>query len=89
MHGASHREMTKKKIIYFREYLLSHYRLQGEWEDDTFRERLAHKSGQVQKQVDETCDLILHLQEKKNITAEELIRLNQRIDTFYTQKAII
>lgn len=89
MRSASHREMAKKKIIYFREYLLSHYRLQGEWQDETFRERVTHKSGKDRKEVNETFDLIVNLQEKKNISAEELIRLNQCIDTFYTQKAII
>jgi len=89
MRGASHREMAKKKIIYFREYLLSHYRLQGEWQEESFRERVAHKSGKARQEVDKTFDLILDLQEKKNIPAEELIRLNQCIDTFYTQKAII
>jgi hypothetical protein len=89
MRGASHREMAKKKIIYFREYLLSHYRLQGEWQEEAFRERVAHKSGKAREEVNKTFDLILDLQEKKNIPAEELIRLNQCIDIFYTQKAII
>ena len=89
MRSASHREMAKKKIVYFREYLLSHYRMQGEWQDEAFRERVAHKSGREQKAVAETFELIISLQNKKNISAEELIRLNQCIDTFYTQKAII
>lgn len=89
MRGASHQEMVKKKIIYFREYLLSHYRLQGEWQEEAFRERVVHKSGKTRPEVDETFELILDLQEKQRISAEELIRLNQRIDTFYTQKAII
>lgn len=89
MRGASHREMAKKKIIYFREYLLSHYRLQGDWQDEAFRERTAHKSGKGRREVNETFDLIVNLQEKKNISAEELIQLNQCVDTFYTQKAII
>ncbi|MFP4096492.1 MAG: DUF4350 domain-containing protein [Cyclobacteriaceae bacterium] len=89
MRGASHREMAKKKIIYFREYLLSHYRLQGAWQEEAFRERVAHKSGKTRREVDEIFDLILNLQEKKKISAEELIRLNQCIDTFYTRKAII
>lgn len=89
MRSASHREMAKKKMIYFREYLLSHYRLQGDWQEEAFRERVAHKSGKDRREVNETFDLILALQEKKHISAEELIRLNQQIDTFYTQKAII
>ena len=89
MRSASHREMAKKKIIYFREYLLSHYRLQGDWQEEAFRERVTHKSGKDRREVNETFDLILALQEKKHISAEELIRLNQQIDTFYTQKAII
>lgn len=89
MRSATHREMAKKKIIYFREYLLSHYRLQGDWQEEAFRERVAHKSGRDRKEVNETFDLIIQLQEKKHISAEELIRLNQKIDTFYTQKAII
>lgn len=89
MRSASHREMAKKKMIYFREYLLSHYRLQGDWQEEAFRERVAHKSGKDRREVNETFDHILALQEKKHISAEELIRLNQQIDTFYTQKAII
>jgi hypothetical protein len=89
MRTASHREMARKKTIYFREYLLSQYRLQGDWRDEAFRERVAHKSGKARKEVDDTFDLIIQLQDKKHISAEELIRLNRKIDTFYTQKAII
>jgi len=87
MKGASHQEMARKKIVYFREYLLSQYRLQGDWKDENLRERLSHKSSRSREEVDQCFDLIEEVQSQKNVSAEQLIRLNQAIDIFYTQKA--
>jgi hypothetical protein len=89
LRNSNHQEMAKKKNIYFREYLLSHYRLDGDWQDENFRERVAHKTGKKRAEVDEIFDFIISLQAKQYLTSEELLRLNQKIDTFYPQEAII
>lgn len=88
MQGASHREMANKKITYFRKYLLRHHRLQGEWSEANFREQVVHKTGRQVEMVATTFDQIVSIQNKKSISAEELILLNRNIDTFYTQQAI-
>lgn len=89
LRNSNHQEMAKKKIIYFREYLLSQYRMDGDWEDEKFRERVAHKTGKLRTEVDETFDLIISTKAKQHLSSEELLELNQKIDTFYAQEAII
>lgn len=88
LRNSNHQEMAKKKIIYFREYLLSHYRLDGDWQDENFRERVAHKTGKQRADVDKTFDFIISVQAKQHLSSEELLQLNQKIDTFYLQEAI-
>ncbi|MDF9800604.1 hypothetical protein OKW21_005867 [Catalinimonas alkaloidigena] len=89
MQGSNHQEMARKKIIYLREYLLSRFRLEGEWQDQNFRERVAHKTAKDKGEVDKTFDFILTLQNKQQISSKELLVLNQNIDSFYSQEAII
>ncbi|WKN33149.1 hypothetical protein PZB74_07300 [Porifericola rhodea] len=86
--SSDHEEMARKKLVYFRQYLLSHYRLEGEWQDDKFREKVAHKTAKPRDEIDKIFDLILQVQ-RKTITTQELILLNQQIDTFYPQEEII
>lgn len=89
LRNSNHQEMAKKKIIYFREYLLSHFRLDGDWQDENFRERVAHKTGKSRTEVNEVFDRLTRLQAKQHLSSEELLALNQKIDTFYSQEAII
>ncbi|MEK6475917.1 hypothetical protein WJR50_00230 [Catalinimonas sp. 4WD22] len=89
MRSSNHREMAKKKIIYFREYLLSRYRMEGEWKDQHFRERVSHKTAKPPEEVDKIFDYIFTIEGKQDLSSNELLVLNQYIDSFYTQEAII
>lgn len=89
MRASNHQEMAKKKIIYFREYLLTQFRLDGEWQDQHFRERVAHKTAKSPEEVDKVFDFILTIKGKQDLSSKELLVLNQYIDRFYTQEAII
>lgn len=89
MQASNHQEMAKKKTIYFREYLLSRYRMEGEWKDQHFRERVAHKTAKSPEEVGKVFDFILTIEGKQDLSSKELLVLNQYIDSFYTQEAII
>lgn len=79
----SHKSIANKKIAYFIDLIHSKYHvMQIDFADDTFRERIANRSGNSFELTNEICDDILMIKSKSKISTEELINLTQLINKF-------
>lgn len=79
----NHKNIAHKKITYFLNHIRAHYRLDTSRFDEEFREKLAKKSGKPREEVDALTHLIQKLEEQTEVSKEELLALNQKIDVFY------
>ncbi len=81
-----HKHMAEKKIQYFLEDLRTRYRLDTTHFDASFKDKLAHKSGKSKEEVEELVSAITRARQQTKLSDQELLTLNQRIDTFYENK---
>lgn len=79
----NHKNIAHKKITYFLNHIRMHYRIDTSSYDEEFREKLSKKSGQSQEDVDALIHLIQKLEGQKDVSKQELLALNQKIDVFY------
>ncbi|MDX1672287.1 MAG: DUF4350 domain-containing protein [Balneolaceae bacterium] len=81
-HG-NHKDLAEKKILYFREYLQSRLRLQIKPPDRDFIRHVAARSGLDRAFVSDLFNTINSMQQKEEITLQQLQKLNNKIDHFY------
>ena len=80
-----HRNMTRKKIVFFLEHVRTRYQLATNKLDDAFAISLSHKSGYP---LEKTKYLIWKIQQidiAGNITADDLLKINGDIEDFYVE----
>lgn len=80
-HG-DHKNIAEKKISFFLEHVRSRYWLTTANLNNEFIANLTHKSGHDEKLVSQLVKLIVQIQRKEKITAEELINLDKQIYGF-------
>jgi hypothetical protein len=79
----NHKNIAHKKITYFLNHIRTHYRLDTSHFDEEFREKLEKKSGKPREDVDALVTLIQKLEQQMEVSKQELLALNQKIDVFY------
>ena len=77
-----HLNLARKKIVYLNDYIRTHYRLTTAWHDPVFITQLARKSNKTEEEVQELARQIYLAETRKQITADELLKLNQTINRF-------
>ena len=75
-----------KMITYFYEYLRKKYFVNTSVINVEFINSLSGKSGIPKKETNELFDLIKKMQSEENVTDEELLELNLKIENFKNQK---
>jgi len=78
--------IAAKIITYFYEYLRKKYFLNTSLTDTAFISSLSGKSGVSEIETTELFELIKNIQANENITDEELLELNLKIENFKNQK---
>lgn len=78
-----HLNMARKQLLYLKEYLRSHYRLQPDWQEKDFSQKLARKSGKPEEEVADLLRQLQRAETAQNYSAKELLRLNKSIQQFY------
>lgn len=81
-HG-DHKNMAMKKILYFQEILRTRFNFNLPLQADGYKETLVAKSGVSEEKVSKLTDTMRSILSKQQITAEELMTLNQRIQQFW------
>lgn len=80
-------DITRKKITFFLDHIRQQFnepRVLGENPDDGhFQQALAAKTGIEPEEIKELFGYISYIQHLHNVTEEDLIQLNQRIEEFY------
>ena len=79
----NHKNIVHKKITYFLSHIRTHYRMDTSQFDEEFQEKLEKKSGQPREEVDALLTLIQKLEEQTEVSKQELLALNRKIDVFY------
>jgi hypothetical protein len=83
----NHTDLVKKKIIYFFDRIKTDYFLQTDVLDEHFQRKLSRKSGKSEDEIKTLITLILDLNDdNKSITKNDLIELNNLLDTFFNRK---
>lgn len=80
-----HNTIIEKKITYFLEYIRRIYYLDTQILDEKFVKNLSLKSGKDQKLIQRLVNVISNLKAKRYCSEDDLLRLNNVIEDFYTQ----
>ena len=83
-----HKNIAEKKIHYFLDELRTRYRLASSPLDSTFQDRLRHKSGKSEEEVNALVAAIRQAQRQEVLSADALVRLSRRIDEFEGRKEV-
>jgi ribosomal protein L33 len=78
----NNRNISEKMITYFYEYLRKKYFIKTSVINDEFINSLAGKSGMTPAETKELFILIKNIQLQENVTDEELLTLNEKMDNF-------
>lgn len=81
-----HKNIAEHKINYFLEYIRTHHRVSTLQIDADFYSKIASRSGNSIEKVEKLFKNIAKIQQKEQITKEELIGLNTEIEIFKTNK---
>ena len=79
---ADHKNLAQKKIVFFQDFLRSRYYLDARLSGEEYIKVVAHKTGNSEIATSLLFDLIKKAQEKKELTADELVALNKQIEDF-------
>lgn len=80
-HG-DHKNLAHKKITFFQDALRSKYYLDSRMREEDYIKAVAHKTGNSEISTSLLFGMIKNIQEKKIITAAELVALNKLIEDF-------
>jgi hypothetical protein len=78
-----HRNIAEKKILFLFEQIRSRYFISTGKIDRSFIETVSKKSGKAEQEVKQLFELIETIRSKDQISAEMLMKLNERIEKFY------
>lgn len=81
-----YKKIASKKIALFLEYIRTHLRIPTSEINEEFYEKLASGSGRSQEEARDLFRLIQEIENKEQISKEELLKLNSAIDTFKNKK---
>ncbi len=80
-----HKNLIHKKITYFLEKIRTDFNLDTTVLNDDFVTKLAAKTGKKKEDVKKLIDFITWLQSKNEFFEDNLIKLNRRIEAFYSK----
>jgi hypothetical protein len=84
--NGDHKNVAEKKINYFLEQVRSRHNLGRQKIDDDFAVLLAKKSGHPAADTHSLIELIQEIRNKAAISADELIQLNSKLESYYRQE---
>jgi hypothetical protein len=82
----NNRHIADKMITYFYEHIRNKYFINTALVNNEFINSLAGKSGVSQKETEELFTLVTNIREKDNVTDQELLQLNLKIENFTKTK---
>ncbi|MEL6537706.1 MAG: DUF4350 domain-containing protein [Bacteroidota bacterium] len=79
----NHTDLTKKKILFWQDYVRTNYHLPANQLDEEFAIKLAHKAGKEEDWTTTLVKKIRFFNQKSEITEAELKELNALLEKFY------
>ena len=79
----SHKGIAEKKIRFFMDYCRRNLGIDAANREQTVAEAVAGRSGVPQKKVEQLFELVKQVQQKNEISKEELKKVTSQIDQFY------
>jgi len=76
------KQITQHKILFFLEYIRSHFYLSTQKKDDVFYNNLASRSNHTKEEITTLFKFIKHLEKSETILDEDIIKLNSSIEKF-------
>ncbi len=80
--SAEHKNVAEKKVNFFMDQIRSKYWLDTSRLDDTFINILTRKTGRTQEEVRSLVNMIIAIRSKEQISPDELIELNKKLEKF-------
>lgn len=81
-----HLDLARKKIIYLKEFIRSHYRLIFSTQDPAFEAQLVQKSNRTEEEVRRLLQLVRQAEAGRAYTADDLLKLHRATENFYHHK---
>lgn len=81
----NHYDIALKRIQYFTQNIFTKYNLRFDDKNPDFIQHLAEKSGVAENEIMAIIKRISSIKKRKSVGPSELLQLNKRIDSFYTQ----
>lgn len=78
----NHKDIVRKKIHFFYDYIRSYYYLNPNQQDDLFFRKLAGKTGQTEKEVYDFFNYLSAFSDRGACSEQDLKLLNQRLNEF-------
>jgi hypothetical protein len=79
-----HQAVAAKKIMFLFEYIRMKLRVNTTASGDEFIRMVSRKSGKPEAEVRAMFGIVQHVRQKKSITQQELVELNEYIEKFYS-----
>ncbi len=83
-HG-NRKDIIRKKITYFLQYIRSRFRLDTQTFDQEFLDNLSGRTGIEKDAISELFEQISAIQDKPDLSSKELYSINKKIENFYQQ----
>lgn len=78
----NHKDIAKKKVLFFYEYVRSYYYLNPHVQDDVFFRKLAQKTGKQEQNLRKLFDYLEFVTTTGNFSEKELTTLNKKLNDF-------
>lgn len=78
----NHKDIAKKKVFFFYEYIRSYYYLNPNHQDDIFFRKLSHKTGKKEQKLRKLFDYLEVVTKTGDFSAQELTTLNKKLNDF-------
>jgi len=80
---SDHANLGKKRIVYWKEFVRSHYNLNTQILNDVFIDELAKKSGKDQDMLTLLIKYINAIEEGRSVTDADLLKFEEKLNEFY------
>ena len=81
--NGNHTDLAKKKLLYFREHIRTHYHyLVGQFSTEA-ADRLARSSGKSEKQLLQLFRIFTGVEAGKRVSSAQLLELQKHLDIFH------
>lgn len=79
----NHGNLCQKRVLYWKEFIRSHYNLSTQQLNEDFIDELSHKSGRDERLIEELVTQVKYMESGQQFADEQLLLFEQKLNEFY------